>query len=260
MIVASLNKALLKVDRYGAAACLVAGLLILIVVIEHYLVLADVIQIPYSVGISRTSETQIPESLDSQTQQSLLWVGEQTELIYLTTGHCHPLHFQLSWVESVLRGIRNSDAAVFSAGIVVASRFRCGFCHQRAYLLFEHLREQGIEAMVFGLNGHVVTQFELNGRSYLADPDYGVGPFEASNSAAELVQRVHAAYAQYPTELRGRLATMYASFEDNEPYLQLDRIKSMQLNFFLGANIIVGLLVLVSMGLFSVGLRKLMAK
>ena len=246
--------------RYRASACLVLGLLILIVVIEHYLVLADVIQIPYSVGTVKNSASQISAVTDSQTRQNLLWVGEQTDLIYLTTGHCQPLHFQLSWVESVLRMIRNSNAMAFSAGIVVKSRFRCGFCHQRAYLLFERLRERGIEAMVLGLNGHVVTQFELSGRTYFTDPDYGVGPFEFTDSASEPVRRVHAAYAQYPTKLRNRLATMFASFDDNEPYLYLDKIKSMQLNFFLRANVIVGFLLLISIGLLVAGLQQRLVK
>ncbi len=55
--------------------------------------------------------------------------------------------------------------------------FRCGYCHQRAYILSKTLRNNGIAAKTYGLHGHVVTVFTVGSSFYIADPDYGVAPF-----------------------------------------------------------------------------------
>lgn len=64
---------------------------------------------------------------------------------------------------------------------------RCGFCHQRAFVLAETLRRGGVtDATTVGINGHVITALSNGGVKYMADGDYGVGPiaFPVSSEAA----------------------------------------------------------------------------
>jgi hypothetical protein len=50
-----------------------------------------------------------------------------------------------------------------------------GLCSQHALVLTEILREEGIEAQVIALDGHVVARVEVEkGEWIIADPDYGV--------------------------------------------------------------------------------------
>ena len=247
-----------------AIAYLFSDLFLLAVVSEHTVVAADVDRVgrrsvpSIPVSMAGSSTYQGHASVWPDEQNVLAWVRDLTRYEHLTTGHCDAENVGFSSLERILLAIWRSSAMVFTDGLLVRSRFSCGFCHQRAYLLFELLRARGIEAIVFGLEGHVVTRFVLNQRTFIADPDYGVGPFEYSESASELMRVVHTEYSAYDEELQGRLADMYTSFENNGIFPVkggLDALRSRQEEFFMRAKIVAGLLFLAAVGLLGGGIR-----
>ncbi len=82
-------------------------------------------------------------------------------------------------------------------GVLTPKYFRCGYCHQRAYILSRTLRNNGIAAKTYGLHGHVVTVFTVESSFYIADSDYGVGPFEVDvtdNDAMKAAAARHYAF------------------------------------------------------------------
>ncbi len=97
-----------------------------------------------------------------------------TRAVHHATYHCERTDAP-HWLASLLSVF---DILEFrSLGVISAKYFTCGFCHQRAYILARTLRDNGIEAMTYGLEGHVVTVFAIGAATHVADPDYGVGPF-----------------------------------------------------------------------------------
>lgn len=69
-------------------------------------------------------------------------------------------------------------------GLLTPKYFHCGFCSQRAYLLAKALEKQGIEAIPFSINGHVVVRARVSETYLIADPDVGIDPvkYEEINS------------------------------------------------------------------------------
>ncbi len=49
-----------------------------------------------------------------------------------------------------------------------------GFCSQHAIAISDYLREKGVEARPFGLDGHVVARVEAAGAEWILDPDYAL--------------------------------------------------------------------------------------
>lgn len=93
-------------------------------------------------------------------------------VIHNSTYHCGPQDNR-TLAERVLFSLSKQSA---EQGLLTPE-LRCGLCHQRAYILAKSLANSGLNTIVFGLNGHVVTLVELSGVRLIFDPDYGVGPF-----------------------------------------------------------------------------------
>lgn len=66
-----------------------------------------------------------------------------------------------------------------------------GLCSQRAQILLGMLNEEGIDAQIVGLQGHVVVRaMDENNNGYILDPDYGVSmplKIESISNQPELV-------------------------------------------------------------------------
>jgi hypothetical protein len=81
-------------------------------------------------------------------------------------------------------------------GFLTPGLMEGGFCHQRAYVLARTLKNAGLDAKVWGLNGHVVTIVKISGVHMIYDPDYGLGPFcyaqyNLANAGPEYSQRLN---------------------------------------------------------------------
>lgn len=154
-----------------------------------------------------------PRIVRRSDETPMAFAARATRNIFYATYACMPTRYAQSaaaWLAA-----RQLGSEIMAHGYLDASIVRCGFCHQRAFLRANALERAGIEdAEVFGLNGHVVTRFQLNGQSYFADPDYGVGPFPAQPGAlAATVRRVYAEY-----ENVNEMVGIYANEADSAPY------------------------------------------
>lgn len=172
-------------------------------------------------------------------EESVLgWSRRISSMVHLTTSHCAPEPTNLSWVEKYLHERWPDSASLFSEGVLVRSRFYCGYCHQRAYFVHEALVDEGISSEVFSLEGHVVVRFWVAGEIFVLDPDYGIGPFRWSDDEQELLTRVRREYAYSGFENVERVAALYASMNNNHAYSNgyLDRARDEQKRFYSEAD------------------------
>lgn len=105
----------------------------------------------------------------------------------------------------------------------------CGFCHQVAYVLAESLVRNGISARAYGLNGHVVTQFEANGTSYISDPDFGIGPYIYAPSMWEHVREDYAAVAGKDSPWMDAIKKPFLHIADDAEYHSMKSLTKMSL-------------------------------
>ncbi len=120
------------------------------------------------------------------------------KVVNLATYHCDVNDFRHSWWTWIAAKTHLIER---QQGVLSTSKFVCGFCHQRAFVLAKALRRGGLEdAATYGLNGHVVTVYSANGKRYAIDADYGVRSFEFPESA-DINSDVIAAH--YSTEAPG---------------------------------------------------------
>jgi hypothetical protein len=123
----------------------------------------------------------------------LAFAGRVTHQVFRATYHCDYTFTGHTWATALIAAI--NPAFLTDQGILAPSGFRCGFCHQRAWILAETLGRGGLDASVRGLEGHVVTTFDYEGQNYVADPDAGVGPFAVSwDDPARLSAVIRATY------------------------------------------------------------------
>lgn len=132
-------------------------------------------------------------------------------LIHSGSWNCAPQDFTLSEIEQHVHAVMGSPN-IFSEGILIRSRFGCGFCHQRATLLTSALIRNNIVANVFGLNGHVVVRVELPDEALFVDPDLGVAPMNGSE------QSILDGYSPLGHGDPQEILAMYQSWEDNSTY------------------------------------------
>ena len=161
---------------------------------------------------------------------TLGYVARMNQLVHLSTYHCNPTDYSLSVVESVTSALMNLVGYRFDwrQGLF-DERMLCGFCHQRAIILSRLLEKQGLSAMAYGVNGHVVTLLHLeDGAEYLVDPDYGAPPYRYDVSNSVLRQGFDASYAQTPFRKVDHVFQMVASRDDNQLYLTPDHIAEVQ--------------------------------
>lgn len=98
---------------------------------------------------------------------------------------------------------------------------RCGFCHQSAFILSYALERWGVNSIVFGLNGHVVSLVKIDDQHYLFDPDYGVGPIPYPNYTSLTVKNSY----QKSGLWNPSLIPVYATTRDDQPYMSMDWLK-----------------------------------
>lgn len=148
-------------------------------------------------------------------ESDVAYAERMTVLVASATGHCEQGDTQ-TWATAVTSTFLGPE------GVIVPAELRCGFCSQVALVLAEILRVHGIEsADAFGLEGHVVTEFESDGQTYVADPDLGVPPFAVDWSDPE--DAVRAAYAaagplDWVAPTAETAGALYASTADNGEY------------------------------------------
>lgn len=195
-------------------------------------------------------------ALEPESDESIVsWASRLNRSIYEGTAHCHPADFAMTWLERALTWI--VDGELFVQGILLKERFVCGYCHQRAYLFSEQLRRQGVESNLLGLYGHVVATFSDGVRTFVADPDYGVGPFVFDDTTVESASAtVQSAYSSHDADIRNLLTGFYVSLRNNGPYQSndaLDSIRDDQRRFFVLADS-VSLLLLILSALFFISM------
>ena len=197
--------------------------------------------------------------LARRTEESDLgFIKRITDTIHLTTYHCAPDEYKLTWIEQIIWWSRGKNF-LFQQGILTRSRFSCGFCHQRAFLVHQILKQNNIESEVFGLNGHVVNKITLDGEVLFTDPDYGVGPFPRKSDPVQMGRIIESTYSKAPVGDIPRLTSMYLTIEDNRSYGEgyLEYIERQQIRFFHEANVLAYLsTVVVLLTLFSVWRKK----
>ena len=191
----------------------------------------------------------------SESEAPLGYVKRVTDLVHLTTYHCNPKNYQLSLLERLSLRLSGSPTT-FDQGILVKHRFGCGFCHQRAFLVHQAIGRNGLDSIVFGLNGHVVVKVTIEDKEYLTDPDYGVGPFAYTADVTALDADVRRSYATAPSANLDLISGIYTTLENNGPYAAktLESIYESQATIFWQARIGAYVLLLIS-GLCLWGMR-----
>ncbi|NIQ13941.1 MAG: hypothetical protein GTO02_05915 [Candidatus Dadabacteria bacterium] len=158
----------------------------------------------------------------------------------------------MTWKLGIYSKIRGNEH-----GVLDLKTFRCGFCHQRAFILAKILKDRGIDsAGVLGLSGHVVTVFSENNSLYSVDPDFGVGPVKITGLDSnmdigdailekdEIRQGLWSVYSPliggHSERLIDSVIDFYLSNDDNEYYNydNLERIRSSQSILFFFEKVI----------------------
>lgn len=102
-------------------------------------------------------------------------------------------------------------------GLLTPSALRCGFCNQVSYVLARALERGGVEADLLVLNGHVVTLASFDGKRWLADADFGVGPVEYPADFAT-VEPAYRRVTKHHDNWLSQIAAAYATSADDGPY------------------------------------------
>jgi len=177
-------------------------------------------------------------------------------IVHESTYHCDPSDFQLSFIERRIADYmiwRHETNFGWKQGLL-DDRLLCGYCHQRAYLLAKHLQKNGIDAITYGLTGHVVVLAILDGSKYLLDPDYGTVPMNYQLEGDALKSEIYAAYASSAWDNSAIVYPMIASRGDNRAYNPgyIDAVAENQLALralahkYATASIVLGIFILLS--------------
>ena len=156
-------------------------------------------------------------------------------------------------------------------GVLSPQYLQCGFCSQVSYLLSRTLRNNGIDAFVYGLNGHVVTVFSEGDSQFIADPDYGIGPWEVNISNSESMSKLASANYTWLTDRFGvkmagqykAVTNAYGTTEDNVQYMSpefMDRLAEKQTKVLDAASVAIFVLPAMGLFLFAFGLVSITRK
>jgi hypothetical protein len=139
-------------------------------------------------------------------ENPLAYAARATDVVFRAIYHCEPTQTQQqTWATALLSRVTSDVPS--AEGVLNPRGLRCGFCHQVAFGLAEILRRNGISgADARGLDGHVITTFEQDGRSYAADPDLGVAPFVVDWDD--------------PDQLQDAVRVAYRGYDDNPDYVE----------------------------------------
>jgi hypothetical protein len=191
-------------------------------------------------------------------EADLEFANRMLNIVHDSTYHCEAYDYRQSWftwltwklgIYSIIPG--NTQ------GVLDLKTFRCGFCHQRAFILAKVLRDRGIKsAEVLGINGHVITVFKDNNELYSVDPDFGVGPVNISgldsgeNISDEILNKNELRNGLWNTyspligshsqSLIDSVLDFYLSNEDNQyyNYNNLERLRTAQSIMFFFEKVI----------------------
>ncbi len=157
-----------------------------------------------------------------QNESPIEFADRILKVVNLATYHCAFDDAKQSWWTWLAA---NAGLIDMTQGVLTTSTFVCGYCHQRAFILAKALRRGGIEdAAPYGLNGHVVTIYNANGKRYAIDADYGVRSFEfPENSVANVIASHYLSEAPgYSPDVYTKISDFYASPDDNDYYYNYD--------------------------------------
>ncbi len=163
---------------------------------------------------------RFPEESDLELAKRL------TQVVHGAVFHCDPGNFRHLGGALALKFLKHAGQ-----GLLSPAWMNCGFCRQVAHVLARALRLQGVDAIAFALNGHVVTLFRHGQDHYVSDPDVGVGPILFG---ADLWSRAEPKYLGLPwvsNECIEVLRPIFSSIEDDRPYYStrfLDQLESKQ--------------------------------
>jgi hypothetical protein len=166
-------------------------------------------------------------------EDDIAFAARLSNVVHTATYHCDHRERAFSVPALVAaRRLESLDPAMLGpVGFLDPSATRCGFCHQRAFLLAEALRNARVSARAWALNGHVVTLLQSGGRTYIADADLGIEPFEIDLDDADPVRRaslIQAAYASFPEvgTVKAEVFSAYATREDDGVYHSMNRLRA----------------------------------
>jgi hypothetical protein len=245
----------MKIDRkFAKPALWIFCLLCIWAAIEHRLVAASTGAKQGMPGFEQAIEPAIaalPDSIlaKSPRESTLGYVKRITDTVHLTTYHCKPSDFELSFLDKIAMTILNVDkkTTFLSEGILVADRFTCGFCSQRSFITSRILRDSGVPSEMYGLEGHVVLRLNIDGTTYYTDADYGVGPFSIApgENIAEAVKKV---YATSSVDLKDLISNIYATVDNNRPYAEyINGLYDQQARVFFFSDLLYRLCIVVGM-------------
>jgi len=170
------------------------------------------------------------DRLDSESD--FVFATRMLTTVHNATYHCEAHNYQqswftwLTWRTGIYALIPKNDL-----GVLDLKTFRCGFCHQRAFILARTMRRGGItSAEVLGLSGHVVTVFTINEELFALDPDLGVGPVRITgldsvyeNPDNNISAALHEAYLPitriWGKNFTNRIVNIFITRDDNEYYV-----------------------------------------
>ena len=230
--------------------------------------------IDYYTGSYRSKDTIFDHSKSSKSFDKLRFANIRKErdesaetflkrvsdVVYDGSFHCDFDSFRLnllSHASLLIRGL--PDEVFYTYGILDRQNFECGFCHQRAYVASSILKENGLDAVPYALNGHVVTKVNSSKRAFFIDPDHRVPVIEATDDG-DLKNRLKTAY-KYTEDLYGaayadKIIDFFLTTDDNRDYdvAPLDQAKNHQVNVFTDARFFaVSLFIILMSGFFLVG-------
>lgn len=146
-------------------------------------------------------------------ESPLDFVMRANEAVAQAIYNCHPNPGGLKFLPGKIGKLTREH------GLLSATHIRCGYCHQSAYVLSRALRNNGIDAVTYGVGGHVVTLVWLDGQSWIVDPDWGVGPFKVDVRSKEEMSQLAPSYATVTqVDLVGGMEKIYSNTDDDDLY------------------------------------------
>lgn len=95
----------------------------------------------------------------------------------------------------------------------------CGFCHQASYILAKLLYDHGINAYPLTMNGHVCVLMKDDGKEYIFDPDYAIGPMPYQDDMTIYIPEFYGTSRLYKS-----LYEPYATKSDDTKYSSMQRL------------------------------------
>lgn len=157
----------------------------------------------------------------------LAYVGRVTSMVHNATYHCLPDQNSVSWIETVINyaAYKAGHDPNYDLGLYNFRTLRCGYCSERAAAVSRVLRRSGLDAITYGLGGHVVSKVMIGGKAYFTDPDYGVGPYPADLDL-EGIEEVYR-YSVIPGNAKF-IAAIVRDPEGSGPYLSEEYLSSLR--------------------------------